>query len=438
MLKDLEKQIQRELQMIEVPGPEWTQEKIALVGAGMAGLAVAFQLYKLGIRHVVLFDQNKMGAEGPWVTFARMKMLRSGKDLTGPAFDFPSLTFRAWFTALHGEDAWQSQGKIANGLWMDYLNWFRGVLNFDVRNNTHIDNITAQEDKFLVADELYDRVILATGRGGFGGCKIPSWAYDLPAGRWAHTSDPIDFTALKGKRLLVVGAGASAFDAAATALEAGVKNVDLLCRRETPGTVNKLAHLVFPGFFEGFYALPDRVKCEYLSESWEGGAVPPIETIERVIKHPNFLVCQHVNHRDYDFVIFGTGFEVDVDHVPELNSFKEEISTWEDHLSEAEKQAFPFAQNFPFLDSGFQFTARSPKSASLLHKITCFNWSASLSHGMISSDIPGIGYGARRLAIALTADIFSVHYPAYLTDLKLYDQPEYDPACLKRGDPLNF
>ena len=46
------------------------------------------------------------------MTYARMETLRSPKQLTGPAYGMASLTFRAWFTAQFGEDAWEALDKI--------------------------------------------------------------------------------------------------------------------------------------------------------------------------------------------------------------------------------------------------------------------------------------------------------------------------------------
>ena len=54
---------------------------------------------------------------------------------------------------------------------------------------------------------------------------------NLPKEYWAHTTESIDFAPLAGKRVAVIGAGASAFDYAATALEAGAAGVDLFFRR---------------------------------------------------------------------------------------------------------------------------------------------------------------------------------------------------------------
>jgi FAD-dependent urate hydroxylase len=52
------------------------------------------------------------------------------------------------------------------------------------------------------------KVVMATGREGLGQPRIPGFMRDVPRRFWAHTSDAIDFAALRGKRVVVVGGGA--------------------------------------------------------------------------------------------------------------------------------------------------------------------------------------------------------------------------------------
>ena len=65
---------------------------------------------------------------------------------------------------------------------------------------------------------------------------MPDFVAALPGARRAHTADPIDFAALRGKVVAVLGMGASSFDNAAGALEAGAE-VGLFCRRAEPQVV---------------------------------------------------------------------------------------------------------------------------------------------------------------------------------------------------------
>jgi len=56
----------------------------------------------------------------------------------------------------------------------------------------------------------------------------------LPAGRWAHTCDLVDFSGLRGKRVLILGGRQSAFEWAALLNEAGAARVHVSYRHESP------------------------------------------------------------------------------------------------------------------------------------------------------------------------------------------------------------
>ena len=158
-----------------------------------------------------------------------MQTLRSPKEFTGPDLDMPSLTYQSWHEAKFGPDSWRELGLIPKDYWADYLDWFRDVLRIPVRNGVEVIDISPAGALLCVTtmssgerQTLHARkVILATGQESVGDWTLPEPLASLPAARRAHNADAIDFSALKGKRVAVVGAGASAFDNAAVALEAG-------------------------------------------------------------------------------------------------------------------------------------------------------------------------------------------------------------------------
>ncbi|MES9166810.1 NAD(P)/FAD-dependent oxidoreductase, partial [Cutibacterium acnes] len=200
----------------------------------------------LGIPNVI-YDQSPKDFEGPWATTARMETLRSPKTLTGPALGFPALTFRAWFEAQFGLDAWEALDKIPRLQWMEYLRWFRRVMQLDIRNEHRVLAVQPRADGIVAlqlqspagtSTVLARRVVVATGRDGLGGAFLPPLAAQLPRDRWAHSSDLFDYASLKGKRVGVIGGGASAMDSAATALEEGAARVDLLIRRKDLPRIN--------------------------------------------------------------------------------------------------------------------------------------------------------------------------------------------------------
>jgi FAD-dependent urate hydroxylase len=159
-LAELEARLARDLALLLIPpAKSWLEPRshrrwgplldVAIIGAGMAGLAAAFALKRLGIDNVRLFDRAPRGSEGPWVTYARMQMLRSPPDLAGPALGLANLTFRAWFEAQFGQEAWAGVRRISRTQWMDYLRWYRRVLDLPVSNDTRVEKLQTRSDGLI-------------------------------------------------------------------------------------------------------------------------------------------------------------------------------------------------------------------------------------------------------------------------------------------------
>jgi cation diffusion facilitator CzcD-associated flavoprotein CzcO len=416
----------------------------------MAGLAVAFALKRMGINNLIIFDRNPSGYEGSWATYARMPILRSTKELVGPALDVPNLTFRAWYEAQWGAAKWLSLGKIPTSQWMDYLRWFRKVLDIPVENNRNLLAIVPESNLLAlqIDDEVITagKVILATGRGGFGGSVIPSFVHSLPVKAYAHTNSHIDFESLQDKRVAVIGGGASGFDAAAVALETGASQVDMLLRRPHLPYINKAASLTYSGFSEGYYHLGDVDRWNMMLLCQGQGAPPPVEALDRLKSKNNFAVKlnRHIDKvewkdnrlyiktnkeiGEYDFLILATGFAIDVSRQKELNAIKDKILLWKDRPSIKHLQGMVNFYHSPYLGPHFQFLEKQHGTAPYLKDIYCFNYATTLSHGLLSGDIPGIGIGALRLARGITSDFFTQHVGLYRAHLKDYKVSELDSS----------
>lgn len=249
-LTHLEADVRADLAMIAHPHAARLEPKIGpdgnaaldvlIVGAGQSGIAIGFGLMRSRVGNILLLDKAEEGMEGPWRTYARMPTLRSPKDYTGPDLDIPSLTYQSRHEARFGKESWQTLNLILREHWADYLLWLRRTIGLPVRNACELLEIAPAADGLLAArvkradaiEVLYARkIVLATGQEGMGGWMIPEPLRQLPSSLVATVADDIDFEKLRGKRVAVIGAGASAFDNAATALEAGAAEVHLLCRR---------------------------------------------------------------------------------------------------------------------------------------------------------------------------------------------------------------
>ncbi len=446
-LAQLEARLRSDLAALNLPPANWVPAQAGvtdalIIGGGMLGLAASFALSRLGILNHRVLDAAPAGREGPWVTYARMETLRSPKHLAGPGGEIAALTFRAWYSAQHGETGWEGLGKIPRALWQDYLGWFRAVLALPVGNGVAMTAIAPDADGLIEvttsAGLLRTRhLILATGRDGLGGPRIPDWVPNPRGPRIRHSSEAIDFTALAGRRVAVVGASASAVDNAATALEHGAAEAHLLVRRAAIPVLNRFKSMVHPGFTHGMPGLDDATRIAVLQAANAGAVAPPRESLMRLSRQPGFrlhlgtpviaaaqdaagvtLTLPQAALRA-DMLILGTGFTTDLTLRPELTSIAHQVRLWRD----VAKDAGDFAAH-PYLTSGFAFQERKPDAAPWLGRIHAFNIAAIASLGLISGDIPGVSDGARRLAEHIAAALFRADAAAHLAKLRAYADPE--------------
>ena len=458
-LAALEVRLKEDLAWLELPAKRWVVERVqdgqrvlevAIIGGGMAGIAAAAALRMVGVE-AVIFDRSPTGFEGPWVTTARMETLRSPKQLTGPALGLPALTFRAWFEAQFGAAQWEVLDKIPRTQWMDYLRWYRRVLSLDIRNEYDFLRVTPRNDQLIELEIntpqghqvlLARRLVMATGRDGLGGAYVPDIAKTLPRQFWAHSSDVMDYARLSGKRIAVVGAGASARDSAATALEAGAASVDMLVRRDDLPRINKGKGAGSAGMVHGFVGLPEQWKWRIRHYLGTQQVPPPRGSTMRVSKFENArfnfgcaLERFEVTDKDFvvhttkgpfalDFVIFSTGFMIDWWKRPEYAAIAPNVLSWGDRLSTASEPGAQEMIDSPDLGPAFEFKEKNPGQCPGLDRIHCFCYPAALTHGTVSGDIPAISDGAKRLAQGIAAHFYREDIDEHYARMQRYDEPE--------------
>ncbi|MBC5765474.1 NAD(P)-binding domain-containing protein [Ramlibacter albus] len=427
-----------------------------VAGAGMCGQTAGYGLLREGITNIRVIDRAARGEEGPWGTYARMVTLRSPKHLTGPDLGVPSLTFRAWYEAQHGAAGWEALHKVGRIDWRDYLLWVRDTVGLRVENDTSLVSVDDSGDLLRVAlrtprgeEVVWTRkLVLALGRDGSGAPRWPGFpSLDRTAsrGRVFHSADAIDFDALKGKRVGVLGAGASAFDNAACALEAGAR-VSLFARRPILPQVNKSKWTSFAGFFRGYEALDDMRKWRFYTYIFDEQVPPPWETVRRCDAHSTFelrlaepwvdvnadaqgvTVTTSKATERFDTIIFGTGFDVDLLDRPEIARYLPHIDVWANHVPPEHARKNAEAARFPYLGSGFELRSTDAAHAAPLSRMHLFNWGSTMSHGALAGDIPGLQIGARRLAEAIARDLFVQDADAHWARLQALEEPELLPT----------
>jgi cation diffusion facilitator CzcD-associated flavoprotein CzcO len=459
-LNDLAVRARYELECLAYPAREWVKPRVhdgthvydaVIVGGGQSGVSIAFRLLRERVSNILVLDRNEVGREGPWITFARMQTLRTPKAVIGPELGIPSLSVRAWWEVRFGAESWQRLDKIPRELWHDYLHWLRQTVGVEVANSTEVTDIEPLPDGILAVHTLSRgrinrlltrNVVLATGIEGSGQWSIPEFIRKaLPRDRYAHTADEIDFSRLAGKRVAVLGAGASAFDNAAMVLEGGAASVDLFVRRRAMPTVNPNRWMEFAGFLRHFGDLDDAMKWKFMKTIFDMNQPPPQDTFERCRRHSNFyfhLACpiKQVSFEggqilfstrrgaeSFDFLIVGTGFVVDLHARPELRGFADRIALWSDRYNPPEAEKSHQMAGYPYLSGSFQFTEKSPGSAPFLKNVFSYTFAAMPSLAG-SAGISALKFGVERIALGITRELFLDDAEQHLASLRSYDEPE--------------
>jgi FAD-dependent urate hydroxylase len=459
----LSERVRRDLAYLSYPSREWTIPHyhddapvldVLIVGGGQAGLATAFGLKRERVTNVRIVDRNPRGLEGPWRRFARMRQLRTPKEVTGIDFGIPSLTVQAWYEAKFGARAWKGVSAIPPEVWRDYLDWYRDVLALPVQNNTEVTAIEPAGDLLLAhlrrrgkSERVIARkIVLATGIDGSGAWRAPPpLVVDLPRERWAHSSDKINFRRLKDKRVGVLGGGANGFDNAAVALEAGAARVDLCLRRPELPRVNPLIWTNFSGMLGHFAELDDLQRWRFMRYILEKPPMPPPqEAFWRCRKFDNF--AWHTNCRwrsvgydgkvatvetdgdpfTFDFIIFATGFETDLSARPELAPIVSNIALWRDRFTPPPGEESDLLSRHPYLGAAFEFTEREPGRAPYLSRLHNYTFGAMPSVGLTGGAITGIKYGVRRLVSGLVRDLFREDAAEYYRQLLAFSDQELE------------
>jgi 2-isopropylmalate synthase len=358
-----------------------------IVGAGQNGLALAYNLKLRGVRRLVVVDAQDTDQPGPWLSFARMQTLRTPKWITGPECSNPMLSFKVWFCSRYSKAEYDTFGFIPLPYFREYLKWYRHVLEIETLNNRRVTDI--QWDPLndclkLTVDgpqrggptTLHARkVCLATGMAGAGRWAPPAdLAAGLPRSSYYCCWESIPWHDLTSRDVAVIGAGASGFDNAACALEAGCRSVTIYGSRPFPErdiyfelwrgrddsgvhaceTGHTPADLLDPLLAHNA-SLPDADRIRLVSSLMQNGWSPanpeylarvprvdemvvradcPVQRLVYLQGQDQVRVETAADSLDFDQVIFATGAQPGLEHRPELRRLWPRIRTWRDEAGE--------------------------------------------------------------------------------------------------------
>jgi thioredoxin reductase len=460
-LLQLNKQVLSDLSSISLSKKEWVKPKltkeghvydVVIVGGGQSGLGTAFGLMRERITNFLVIDENPEGFEGPWITYARMYTLRTPKELPSIDLGVPSLTFKSWYIAKNGAEAWEKLDKIPRTDWMEYLKWYRNVLKIPVKNEVKLDLIEPTDEgyhKLHVIEKgeqkviLARKVVLATGIQGGGEWHVPAFIKELPKHLYAHTSEQIEFQQLKGKRIGILGGGASAFDNANYALLHGAKAAHVFIRRKQMQRINPIRHLEHSGIIERFHTLSDIEKYAVISHFFKYNQPPTNDTFQRAASFPGFalftdspwlsveptingvkVVTPHDEY-EYDFLIISTGLISDPSLRPELRLIHKSIATWGDVIKALDEIRNPLVDRHPYLTPEFEFVPLDKDGQNRVRGIFAFNYSALVSCGLSASALSGIRFAIPKLVKGIADELFVEDKAFILKEFYEYQEEEF-------------
>jgi cation diffusion facilitator CzcD-associated flavoprotein CzcO len=461
-LAALEARLAHDLASINMGAPDWLAPRahpdghvydVAIVGGGQSGLGAAFGLQRERISNLIVLDESPAGYEGPWETYARMATLRTAKHLNSIDFHLPSLTYRAWWEAQHGLEAWDAVEKIARHDWMAYLRWYRRVLALPMRNGACVALIEplggtqgGLHRLHLASGEalLARKVVLATGLQGGGEWHVPPLVAEaLPTHRYAHTADDIDYAALAGKRVAILGGGASAFDNACAALETGAVAAHVFQRRKAIPRINPIRFMQTAGILARYPTLGDDEKYALMATFFAHNMPPTVDMFERAAALPGFdlvlgAAWRSVREVDgeieietalgrhrYDFLILSTGVVNDAALRPELRLVHERIARWGDRYAPRRDLANSAIDAHPYLGNGFELQPRNAEDAALLHGLFAFNYSALVSIGVSASAVSGLAHALPWLVKGVADQLFRDDAEPILAAFQAHAEPEF-------------
>jgi cation diffusion facilitator CzcD-associated flavoprotein CzcO len=205
---------------------------LLIIGAGPFGLVMSAYVRRYNIDHVVV---------GNTMDFWKSNMpkgmyLRSGCDWHFDPFNEDTIERYLETKNLKPADV----EPLPLDFYLGYCDWFQKqkaieVLPAWVQQLNYVNErppffeVVLQDGRTITAKN----VVLALGFRYFKNVPEP-YPILFPPGRFAHTCDFVDFTLLKGKRVLIIGGRQSAFEWAALIHEQGADTVCLSYRHSTP------------------------------------------------------------------------------------------------------------------------------------------------------------------------------------------------------------
>lgn len=218
-------------------------------------------------------------------------------------------------------------------IFVQYANWFaqKSGIEFTPNKIIKVKNQAGYYEVISETGEQYTakNVVVATGVEHYK--YLPDFLKQLPPQMVTHTSGYTTFSQFKGKRVVVLGSGQSAWEAAGLLHRDGA-DVELIYRKEGPNYAGSRENeIALRDVGDVFYQLPIEEKKQGWGQSpgsvahflkpYVEGLVPQnagvsIEHIEPINEEEVRIVLSDGTDKTVNHIIAATGFRIDLDQVP--------------------------------------------------------------------------------------------------------------------------
>jgi cation diffusion facilitator CzcD-associated flavoprotein CzcO len=200
--------------------------------------------------------------------------------------------------------------------------------------------------------------------------------------------------------------------------------------------------LTFAGFLRHLSDLDDAWRWRFMRHILAMREGFPQETWDRCAVHENFhlrtaspwtgariadgavVVETPAGPHTTDFLICGTGVEMDFALRPELSRIAENIARWSDRYTPPAEEADDRLARFPYLAPDFSLLPRQPGLTDWMRDIHMFNIASTMSFGPSGASINAMTTAVPKLVSGITRGLFIDDVERHWNSLRNYNVPQ--------------